>query len=144
MDVYGFVSRLLILAVIVSAVLFAVCRPPQPPESGETEPAAKVTARPADQGTQFANIVICSENKVSLERAYLLVNGEARSSFAAGALMIRVYDGDILAVDCRAYGRELNFTVEALSSSVDESYLPAAFSCREEIFVFGFAVIRQL
>ena len=140
MDVYGFVSRLLILAIIVSAVLFAVCRPPQP-ESGETEPAASVAARPADQGTEFANIVIASENKVSLDRAFLLVNGEVKGSFVSGELLVRVYDGDILALDCRAYGRELHFTVDALSSSVDERYLPAAFSCRQEVSVFGFAVI---
>ena len=141
MDVYGFVSRLLVLAVVVSAVLFAVCRPPQPAESGETDPAVAVAARSIDQGTQFANIVISSENKVSLDRAWLLVNGEVRGSFASGELLVRVYDGDILALDCRAYGRELRFTAEALSSSVDERYLPSSFTCREEVAVFGFAVI---
>ena len=142
MDVYGFVSRLLILAIIVSALLFAVCRPPQPLESEETDPTAAVAARPIDQKTAFANVVVASENKVSLDRAYLLVNGEVRGSFASGELLVRVYDGDILALDCRAYGRVLRFTVEALSSSVDESYLSSSFSCREEVAVFGFAVIH--
>ena len=141
MDVYGFVSRLLVLAIIVSAVLFAVCRPPRIPERSETGPAAAVAARPIDQGTEFANIVIRSENKVSLDRAYLLINGEVKGSLASGELLVRVYDGDILALDCRAYGRELRFTVEALSSSVDCSYLPSSFCCREEVAVFGFAVI---
>ena len=142
MDVYGFISRLLALGVLVAAVLLTVgqehkAEGPALPEEELAVPAAAFGGR-----GDFANIVIASEGGVSLERAYLLVNGEIRGNFASGSLQIRVYDGDILAVDCRAYGRELCFTVEILSASVDEDYLPRQVRCRQQTAVLGFVVMR--
>ena len=145
MDVYGFVSRLLLLAVLVASCLFGIERgglsgPPEP----EPQPVLAVSARPYDPAAGFANLSLSSEGGVSLEQAYLLINGERAGSFAKGALQVRVYDGDLLAVDCRAYDRELSFTVEEMSASVEERYLPRRFSCRGEAAVWGFIVMRQL
>ena len=142
MDVYGFVSRLLLLAVAVAACLFGIERStlPQPPEL--PQPVLAVAARPYDPEAGFANLTLSSEDRVSLEQAYLLINGETAGSFAQGVLRVRVYDGDLLAVDCRAYDRELDFTVDEMSASVEERYLPQRFSCRGEAAVWGFVVMR--
>lgn len=141
MDVYGFVSRLLLLAVLVAACLFGVERSElkEPPE--QPQPVLAAAARPCDTAG-FANLSLSSEGRVSLEQAYLLINGERAGSFAAGELQVRVYDGDLLAVDCRAYDRELCFTVDGMSASVEERYLPRRFSCRGEAAVWGFIVMR--
>lgn len=142
MDVYGFVSRLLLLAVLVAACLFGVERSElkEPPE--QPQPVLAAAARPCDTAAGFANLSLSSEGRVSLEQAYLLINGERAGSFAAGELQVRVYDGDLLAVDCRAYDRELCFRVDGMSASVEERYLPRRFSCRGEAAVWGFIVMR--
>ena len=108
------------------------------------QPVLAVAARPIDGEAGFANLTLSSEDGVSLEQAYLLINGERAGSFARGTLQVRVYDGDLLAVDCRAYDRELDFTVDEMSASVEERYMPRRFSCRGEAAVWGFIVMRQL
>lgn len=142
MDVYGFISRLLALGVLVAAVLLTVGQGEMAEGPAVQEEELAVPAAAFGGRGDFANILIASEGGVSLERAYLLVNGEIRGNFASGSLQIRVYDGDILAVDCRAYGRELCFTVDILSASVDESYLPRQIRCRQQTAVLGFVVMR--
>ncbi|MBQ6536276.1 MAG: hypothetical protein IJI40_05815 [Firmicutes bacterium] len=144
MDVYGFVSRLLLLAVLVAACLFGIERSSLPAPSEPPQPVLAAAARPIDGEAGFANLTLSSEDGVSLEQAYLLINGERAGSFAHGTLQVRVYDGDLLAVDCRAYDRELCFTVDEMSASVEERYLPRRFSCRGEAAVWGFIVMRQL
>ncbi len=147
MDVYGFVSRLLALAAVTAAVLFiTVCGEagPEPTVPAEAEPAVTAAAPIREGEGEFANVLISTEGGVSLERAWLLVNNEPRASFAQGSVQIRVYDGDVLAVDCRAYRRELTFRVEILSASVEERYLPPRSSCKERVTNLGFVVMRQL
>ena len=141
MDVYGFVSRLLVLSLLVAAVLFAVERgrtPDAAPPAAELLPAAAV-AEPA--AGRFANVRVSTANGASLAQARLLVNGEPRGSFAVGTLLVRVYDGDILTLDCRAYGREVEFRVEVLSAGVERRYLPERFTCGGEVKDIGFVVM---
>lgn len=144
MNLYGFVSRLLLLAVFVAACLFGIERSSLPEPEEPPQPVLSASVRPYDTEAGFANLTLSSEDRVSLEQAWLLINGERAGSFAKGALQVRVYDGDLLAVDCRAYDRELCFTVEEMSASVEERYLPRRFSCRGEAAVWGFIVMRQL
>ena len=144
MDLYGFVSRLLLLAVLLAACLFGVERSTMPEQPEAQQPVLTVEARPFEQEAAFANLTLSSEGRVSLEQAWLLINGERAGSFAEGSLQVRVYDGDLIAVDCRAYDRELRFSVDEMSASVEERYLPHRFSCRGEAAVWGFIVMRQL
>ena len=130
------------LALVVSAVLYGVDRSEQETVTAPEYGLAPAFSAPYDGEGEFANILITAEDASSLEQAYLLVNGEPRGSFAAGELRVRVYDGDILSLDCLAYGRELSFRLDILSASVDSSYLPSRFSCCQEVATVGFVVIR--
>ena len=119
MDVYGFVSRLLALAAVTAAVLFiTVCGEggPEPTVPAEAEPAVTAAAPIREGEGEFANVLISTEGGVSLERAWLLVNNEPRASFAQGTVQIRVYDGDVLAVE-QAVATEITL-LEACGSAL--------------------------
>jgi len=66
----------------------------------------------------FGNIRI-SSNGVSLEQAYLLINGQKSGNFGNSELVARVYEGDTVEIDAGAYKCQLNFTILAVSSNID-------------------------
>ena len=82
-----------------------------------------VTVR-ADSGGLFGNICVETEGRVSAAKALLLVNGLSAGDFSQGLLTVRVYPGDLLALDGSAYQRRMRFTITTLSSGIDSAYLP--------------------
>lgn len=66
----------------------------------------------------FGNIRI-SSGDVSLEQAYLLINGQKSGNFGNSELVVRVYEGDTVEIDGSAYKCQLNFSISAVSSNID-------------------------
>ncbi|MEG1500350.1 MAG: hypothetical protein RR396_00155 [Clostridiales bacterium] len=73
----------------------------------------------------FGNILLETEDKVSLPKAYLLINGQKAGDLAQGELLTRVYPNDYLLIDASAYGRDLQFYLKNPSSNLKTDDLPA-------------------
>ena len=92
---------------------------------------------------QFANIRISTHDRVSLAMAYLLVNGEQYGDFSQGEIIVRVYPGDVLSVDCRAYSPQIYFYIDPVSASLDHNYLQKQVCCVGDIVRLGVAVFVE-
>lgn len=97
--------------------------------------SATVEHDPADG--VFGNITVSAAQGLSLEHAYLLINGAACGDFSQGSLTVRVYAGDRLSVDATAYSQRLDFELSAASASVDQELLQANITCRGNVEDIG-------
>lgn len=76
-----------------------------------------------DPGELFASIRLESPENLALPKAVVLINGLEAGNFANGTVSARVYSGDIVEIDTRAYGRELEFKLAGYSSNLDMSQI---------------------
>ena len=102
---------------------------------------SSVTAR-SDSGGLFGNISVETEDQVSVAAAKLLSNGEAAGNFSEGVLTVRVYPGDVLAIDGSAYQRRILFRLTAISSGIDSSYLPETLLTEGGVADWGVVVFK--
>lgn len=69
-----------------------------------------------------------------LEQAEVLVNGRCAARFDKAQVRVRVAEGDVLALNVQAYGRQVRVRLVGLSSVIDESLLCAEVAgCRETV-----------
>lgn len=83
-----------------------------------------------DENALFANLELATAENVSLPQAILKINGVECGNFEHGSLLLRVYPGDWLEIDCSAYARELFF--ETVSASLNLRIQPAQRSFKSE------------
>ena len=145
MRYYQAVQGVLVFLLLVGAacaVLLSFSRENEetPTLSQDLEPVA-IPARAEEEGL-FGNLYLESEEQISLEQAYLWINGEKCGDFAQGSLTVRVYPGDVIQLDTLAYGRTLFFSIQAVSSSIDMDYLSSAITCFAEIVTVGVIIFR--
>lgn len=93
-------------------------------------------------GEIFGNILLSTDNDLSLEYAKVLINGIPRTDFSDGEVLIRVYPGDIVSIDGSAYQRELSFALEAISSNIDSTYLKTTINTKGNSVDAGIIVFK--
>ena len=71
----------------------------------------------------FGSMTITLESYDSLVQAKVLVNGQAAAAFKQKEVTLRVYEGDVLAIDVSAYGQTCSFMISKLSGHINGSYL---------------------
>lgn len=103
-------------------------------------PAEAVPA--AAEAGLFGNLYIECEEQISLSAARLLINGQDSGDFREGFLTARVRPGDVVQIDGSAYLRALSFSVEAVSASIDSSYLRAGVTSNGNIVDVGIIVFH--
>ncbi len=135
------------LSLLTAAALYLTAEraaPFTPAPTPEVAVMGEATAAPASawqtEAGLFGNLTVTTERGVSLPAAQLLVNGEPSGDFADGRRTVRVYPGDVVAVDASAYRRRLTFTVAAASASICIEDLPAAIDTEGNCVEIG--VIR--
>ena len=138
-DYFHFMQHILLLLMISDLLLFGMFYQQDPDSSLIDMPLASVSTSGGEG--KFANLSIANSEQLSLPKAYVLVNGKRSGDFSAGQCTLRVYDGDIIDIDCTAYGRQLNFTLQPISSSLVTSYLEQTVSCRQNCVSAGVIVI---
>ncbi len=82
-------------------------------------------AVPAVQQTDglWGSVTLDLQTYTELERAVVLVNGAEAGSFTGSSLTLRVYDGDLLEIDCTAYSRPVSFRLRKASVGIDRTAL---------------------
>lgn len=85
----------------------------------------------------WGNVTLALEKYTQLERAYVLVNGRRAGSFVGDSLTVRVYDGDLLELDCTAYSRPVGFQLKRASTGIDRSLLQEELRLQGERAVIG-------
>lgn len=65
----------------------------------------------ADSASNTVTVTIKLLDLNRAARAILLVDGSPAGTFASGAVSVKVRAGQLLEIDCQAYGRELRFAV---------------------------------
>ena len=124
---------------IIAALVFGLLQAERlrPVHAPETEIyAVPVSARQRESGI-FGNISIRSQDGVSLEQAFLIINGETCGDFATGELTVRVYPEDVLCIDASAYQRELRFSIQEASPSISRDLLAEEICCHGDQQEFG-------
>ncbi|MCL2817570.1 MAG: hypothetical protein FWD39_04195 [Clostridiales bacterium] len=82
------------------------------------EPAVMSAAAGSQRDGFFGNITIEVAGGISLPEAKVLINGRVAGDFAAGAVMVRVYEGDFVLLDTLAYVEDIRFCVTRMSSNI--------------------------
>ncbi|MDO4582011.1 MAG: hypothetical protein Q4B96_05460 [Bacillota bacterium] len=138
-----------LLRLLLAAAFFAVALTALPPLwggepvfGGTQQPLfdTALTVRQSDNSL-FGNIrVSCADEPAQAAR--LLVNGVDSGGFEAGELLLRVYPGDVLSIDCTAYARRLIFEISAISANIDARYLQTTVIGEGNIINVGVIVFR--
>lgn len=82
-------------------------------------------------GALFANLRIETAEGISLPSAWVEINGLAAGDFTSGSLLLRVYEGDKLAINTAAYDRSLVFYLKGISSNLRGDLLPQRVETRQ-------------
>lgn len=143
---FHIVQRVILLLLAADLLLMTVGADllPTPEEARVAEIALPLDAVPvrSESGGLFGNVHILSEDNVSLDRAYLLINGERVGDFGAGEITMRVYPGDILSIDASAYRRAIYFYLDSYSTAIDGAYLRASVICNGDTADLGTVVFK--
>ena len=93
--------------------------------NGSLGGAALDTSLPVvyDDTELFGNITIEIMGYHSLPQAQVLVNEKSSGNFQEKQVTVRVYAGDVVAVDASAYERAVTFRVVRASANINTSYL---------------------
>ena len=67
----------------------------------------------------------------------MLVNGVEAGRFTADSLTLRVYDGDLLELDCTAYSRPVSFHLSKASVGIDRAALQTEMELCGERAIIG-------
>ncbi len=89
------------------------------------------------ENSLFANLRVEAQNGVSLPSAYILINGLKAGDFASGSLLLRVYEGDYLEIDCSAYARAINFKITGISANLKRETLPQTITVKNSLGEIG-------
>lgn len=99
-------------ALLATAVLLAqVCIGLAGVRANERVEGLKLQTLPADSASNTVTVSIKLLDLSRAARAILLVDGSPAGTFASGELSVKVRAGQLLEIDCQAYGRELRFAV---------------------------------
>jgi hypothetical protein len=96
-------------------------------------------ALPAVQQTDglWGSVTLDLQTYTELERALVLVNGVEAGRFTADSLTLRVYDGDLLELDCTAYSRLVSFHLSKASVGIDRAALQTELELCGERAIIG-------
>lgn len=142
---FDLVQQILLLIMLSAMVLLLTWPRLHPPAeqsisiSADTSNSLAVTAQ---AGNDFGKLYISTDDDLQLGSAYVLINGERAGNFANGDVTVRVYPGDVVELDGSRYQRSIHFSVQALSSSIDSSYLFAAPTTQSDIVRAGIIVFH--
>lgn len=95
-----------------------------------------------DDQQLFGNIMIKTEDEVSLACAKVLINGESAGDLAEGSLLLRVHPGDLLSIDGSAYNRQLFFYLQGISSNIDASSLDVRIMTNGNVVEVGEIIFK--
>ncbi len=90
----------------------------------------------------FGNIMIKTEDEVSLACANVLINGKSAGDLAEGSLLLRVHPGDLLGIDGSAYNRQLFFYLQGISSNIDASSLDVRIMTNGNVVEVGEIIFK--
>ena len=141
-DGFIIVQRIISYLMLTVVLAYAACLL-SPDRDGETlQPLSREVAVSHEEGSLFGNVLLAAENGLSLAEASVLINGEVVGNMRAGSLLVRVYPGDVIAIDGSAYKRRLGFTVSAVSANIDGSFLSGAVWTDGTVADVGIAVFK--
>ena len=85
----------------------------------------------------WGSVTLDLQTYTELERALVLVNGVEAGRFTADSLTLRVYDGDLLELDCTAYSRPVSFHLSKASVGIDRAALQTELELCGERAIIG-------
>ena len=84
---------------------------------------AEVLPAVRQQEGLWGNVTLELQDYSELHRALVLLNGNEAAHFSSNRLNLRVFDGDLLEIDCTAYARPVRFSVVKTSVGIDRAAL---------------------
>lgn len=75
------------------------------------------------EGDLFGTVTLEAEGVSSLEQAAVLINDEPVAYFTTNQVVVRVYPGDMISLDVRAYSRPITFRLVSHSSNIRSGQL---------------------
>lgn len=132
-----------LLLIVVTAQVGGMLDLPLPWAAGrEGQELTQVLTVSENYGGLCGNIELAVVDNYSLERAYLLRNGEIVDDFRGGTARATVYPDDKLAIDTSAYSEQLSFKLVNISRNIRSELLKRQILIKKKTVDIGVVVFK--